>query len=127
MKGSSRLVVIQKIYEKISDSSHDIKFPKSSYIRIIKKVFNGFFEKEANLDHVLSKNLSSKISFKNLDMILKIILKAAIFEIIYMPKIPFKVIVDEYLAVTEMYYDSSQKGLVNAVLDSVFKSEQSQI
>ena len=127
MKGSSRLVVIQKIYEKISDSSHDIKFPKSSYIRIIKKVFNGFFEKEANLDHVLSKNLSSKISFKNLDMILKIILKAAIFEIIYMPKIPFRVIVDEYLAVTEMYYDSSQKGLVNAVLDSVFKSEQSQI
>ena len=127
MKGSSRLVVIQKIYEKISDSSHDIKFPKSSYIRIIKKVFNGFFEKEANLDHVLSKNLSSKISFKNLDMILKIILKAAIFEIIYMPKIPFKVIVDEYLAVTEMYYDSSQKGLVNAVLDSVSKSEQSQI
>ena len=127
MKGSSRLVVIQKIYEKISDSSHDIKFPKSSYIRIIKKVFNGFFEKEANLDQVLSKNLSSKISFKNLDMILKIILKAAIFEIIYMPKIPFKVIVDEYLAVTEMYYDSSQKGLVNAVLDSVSKSEQSQI
>ena len=56
-------------------------------------------------------------------MILKIILKAAIFEIIYMPKIPFKVVVDEYLAVTEMYYDSSQKGLVNAVLDSVFKSE----
>ncbi len=60
-------------------------------------------------------------------MILKIILKAAIFEIIYMPKIPFKVVVDEYLAVTEMYYDSSQKGLVNAVLDSVFKSEQPQI
>jgi len=25
-----------------------------------------------------------------------------------------------------MYYDSSQKGLVNAVLDSVFKSEQPQ-
>jgi N utilization substance protein B len=127
MKGSSRLIVIQKIYEKISDSSHDIKFPKSSYIRIIKKVFNGFFDKEADLDQILSKNLSSNISFKNLDMILKIILKAAIFEILYMPKIPFKVVVDEYLAVTEMYYDSSQKGLVNAVLDSVFKSEQPQI
>mgnify|MGYP000055037419 CR=1 FL=1 len=77
MKGSSRLVVIQKIYEKISDSSHDIKFPKSSYIRIVKKVFNGFFEKESDLDQILSKNLSSKISFQNLDMILKIILKAA--------------------------------------------------
>ena len=124
MKGSSRLIVIQKIYEKISDSGHEIKFPKSSYIRIIKKVFNGFFEKENELDEILSKNLSSKVSCKNLDMILKIILKAAIFEIIYMPKIPFKVVVNEYLAVTEMYYDSSQKGLVNAVLDSVFTSKQ---
>jgi N utilization substance protein B len=124
MKGSSRLIVIQKIYEKISDSGHEIKFPKSSYIRIIKKVFNGFFEKENELDEILSKNLSSKVSFKNLDMILKIILKAAIFEIIYMPKIPFKVVINEYLAVTEMYYDSSQKGLVNAVLDSVFTSKQ---
>lgn len=124
MKGSSRLIVIQKIYEKISDSGHEIKFPKSSYIRIIKKVFNGFFEKETELDDILSKNLSSKVSFKNLDMILKIILKAAIFEIIYMPKIPFKVVVNEYLAVTDMYYDSSQKGLVNAVLDSVFTLKQ---
>ena len=123
MKGSSRLVVVQKIYERISDSHHPISFPKSSYIRIIKKVFNGFFDKEKELDEILSKNLSEKVSFKNLDMILKIILKAAIFEIEYLPKVPFKVVIDEYLAVTEMYYETSQKGLVNAVLDSVFKSK----
>ena len=123
MKGSSRLVVIQKIYERISDSQHQITFPKSSYIRIIKKVFNGFFEKEKYLGGILISNLSTKVSFKNLDMILKIILKAAIFEIIYMPKIPFKVVIDEYLAVTEMYYDIKQKSLVNAVLDAVFKSK----
>ena len=60
-------------------------------------------------------------------MILKIILKAAIFEILYMPKIPFKVVVDEYLADVADLDESSQKGLVNAVLDSVFKSEQPQI
>jgi N utilization substance protein B len=38
-----------------------------------------------------------------------------------MKKVPFKVVVDEYLKVTEMYYDNKQKALVNAVLDSVFK------
>ena len=58
-------------------------------------------------------------------MILKIILKAAIYEIRYMKKIPFKVVVDEYLKVTEMYYDNKQKALVNAVLDSVFKKNYS--
>ena len=123
MKGSSRLIIVQKIYEKISDSSHQITFPKNSYLRIIKKVFNGFFEKEIEIEEVLKKNLSSNVSYKNLDMILKIILKAAIFEILYMRKIPFRVVINEYLLVTSMYYDTKQKSLVNAVLDSVFKSQ----
>ena len=124
MKGSSRLIIVQKIYEKISDSSHQITFPKNSYLRIIKKVFNGFFEKEIEIEEVLKKNLSANVSYKNLDMILKIILKAAIFEILYMRKIPFRVVINEYLSVTDMYYDSKQKSLVNAVLDSVFKSQK---
>jgi len=124
MKGSSRLIIVQKIYEKISDSNHQITFPKNSYLRIIKKVFNGFFEKEIEIEEVLKKNLSSNVSYKNLDMILKIILKAAIFEILYMRKIPFRVVINEYLSVTNMYYDTKQKSLVNAVLDSVFKSQK---
>ena len=123
MKGSSRLIIVQKIYEKISDSSHQITFPKNSYLRIIKKVFNGFFEKEIEIEEVLKKNLSANVSYKNLDMILKIILKAAIFEILYMRKIPFRVVINEYLSVTDLYYDAKQKSLVNAVLDSVFKSQ----
>ena len=123
MKGSSRLIIIQKIYEKITDSSHQIIFPKNSYLRIIKKVFNGFFEKEIEIEEILKKNLSAHVSYKNLDMILKIILKAAIFEILYMRKIPFRVVINEYLAVTDMYYEAKQKSLVNAVLDSVFKSQ----
>jgi len=124
MKGSSRLIIVQKIYEKISVSSHQITFPKNSYLRIIKNVFNGFFEKEIEIEEVLKKNLSSNVSYKNLDMILKIILKAAIFEILYMRKIPFRVVINEYLSVTNMYYDTKQKSLVNAVLDSVFKSQK---
>ena len=124
MNGNSRLIVVQKIYEKISDSSHEVVFPKSSYIRIVKKVFHGFFEKDKDLDKILLNNLSENISFQNLDMILKIILKAAIYELSYMPKIPFKVVIGEYMAVTEMYYETKQKALVNAVLDSVLKRKK---
>ena len=116
--------MVQKIYEKISDSSHEVVFPKSSYIRIVKKVFHGFFEKDKDLDKILLNNLSENISFQNLDMILKIILKAAIYELSYMPKIPFKVVIGEYMAVTEMYYETKQKALVNAVLDSVLKRKK---
>ena len=123
MKNNSRLIIVQKIYEKIQNFDESVSFPKNSYIRIIKKVFHGFFEKDEELDKILIKSLSSKVSFSNLDMILKIILKAAIYEICFIPKIPFKVVIDEYLIVTEMYYDIEQKSLVNGVLDSVFKNK----
>lgn len=123
MKNNSRLIVVQKIYEKIQNFDEPIIFPKNSYIRVIKKVFHGFFEKDKELDLILVKNLAQKVSFSNLDMILKIILKSAIYEIYFLPKIPFKVVIDEYLTVTEMYYDNKQKSLVNAVLDSVFKNK----
>ena len=66
MTNNSRLLVIQKIYEKITNTDENISFPKNAYIRIIKKVFNGFFEKDTELDIVLQDNLSSNISLKNL-------------------------------------------------------------
>jgi len=54
-------------------------------------------------------------------MLLKIILKASIFELKYCNKIPFKVVIDQYLDVTNAFYSNDQKRLVNGVLDSVAK------
>src|SRR5210317_443672 len=121
MKSGTRIKLVQKIYEKISNSDGQIDFGKDPYLRHIKKVFNGYFEFESDLDQILQNNLSSELSVKNLDMLLKIILKASIFELKYCNKIPFKVVIDQYLDVTNAFYSNDQKRLVNGVLDSVAK------
>ena len=59
---------------------------------------------------------------KNLDLLLKIIIKSSIYELKYCTKIPFKVVIDQYLDVTDKFYGNDQKRLVNGVLDSVAKS-----
>ena len=121
MKSGTRIKLVQKIYEKINNSDGQIDFGKDPYLRHIKKVFNGYFEFESDLDQILQDNLSSELSVKNLDMLLKIILKASIFELKYCNKIPFKVVIDQYLDVTNAFYSNDQKRLVNGVLDSVAK------
>ena len=119
-----RLIIVQKIYEKITSSNKDIKFKKHPYIRYIKKIFYAYFEREIDLEKILKKHLdNTKIKFNNIDLLLKIILKASIYELCYVKKTPSKVVIDEYLNVTARFYDTNQKKLVNAILDSVYKSQ----
>jgi len=122
MKSGTRTKLVQKIYEKTNNPDGEIDLGKDPYIRHIKKVFKGYFEQEDELDTLLEKNLSSEIKSKNLDSLLRIILKTSIYELKFCTKIPFKVVIDQYLDVTDTFYGNDQKRLVNGVLDSVAKT-----
>ncbi len=121
MKSSTRIKLVQKIYEKTTNSDGVVDFGKDPYLRHIKKVFKGYFECNEELDKLLLENLSKELNIKNLDILLKIILKSSIYELKYCTKIPFKVVIDQYLDVTDAFYGNDQKRLVNGVLDSVAK------
>ena len=71
MKSSTRIKLVQKIYEKTKNPEGLIDFGKDPFLRHIKKVFKGYFEKNAELEHLLSDNLSDNLSIKNLDVLLK--------------------------------------------------------
>jgi len=122
MKSGTRTKLVQKIYEKTNNPDGEIDLGKDPYIRHIKKVFKGYFENEEELDALLEKNLSPDIKLTNLDSLLRIILKSSIYELRFCNKIPFKVVIDQYLDVTDTFYGNDQKRLVNGVLDSVAKT-----
>ena len=46
---------------------------------------------------------------------------AAIYEFMYMHKTPIKVVISEYLKVSEEFVDENQKGFLNAILDKASK------
>ena len=114
--------MVQKIYEKTNNPDGLIDFGKDPFMRHIKKVFKGYFENNSELEQILSENLSSNLNMLNLDLLLKIIIKSSIYELKYCAKIPFKVVIDQYLDVTDKFYGNDQKRLVNGVLDSVAKA-----
>ena len=54
-------------------------------------------------------------------MILKIILFAAIFELMFKHNTPKKVIINEYLLASEYFLEKIQIGYLNAILDKISK------
>ena len=76
---------------------------------------------------ILSKYTSDKqdvinnINLTKTDKILKIILFAAIFELMFRHNTPKKVIINEYLLASEYFLEKIQVGYLNAILDKISK------
>ena len=73
------------------------------------------------IQNLLDTELKNDINQYKTELILKLMIMAAIYEFMFMHKIPIKVVISEYLKVSDFFIDSSQKGFLNAILDKVSK------
>jgi UDP-N-acetylmuramate-alanine ligase len=63
----------------------------------------------------------SDINENKTEIIVKIMIMAAMYEFMFMHKIPIKVVISEYLKVADFFVQESQKGFLNAILDRISK------
>tara|TARA_Y100000590_G_scaffold458490_1_gene613327 strand:+ start:2809 stop:3210 length:402 start_codon:yes stop_codon:yes gene_type:complete len=117
-----RVIVIQKLYGYYLNKDSEILFPKHRYKKFIKDVVNGTIERNEFIQDLMNKKLSEDINENKMELILKLMIKAAIYEFLYMHKTPIKVIITEYLKVADFFVKRSQKAFLNAILDKVSKS-----
>ena len=117
-----RVIVIQKLYAYYLNKDSEILFPKHRYKKFIKDVVNGTIERNEFIQDLMNKKLSEDINENKMELILKLMIKAAIYEFLYMHKTPIKVIITEYLKVADFFVKRSQKAFLNAILDKVSKS-----
>ena len=99
----------------------EIDYPKSQYKKFIKDVVKGTLERSELIEETVSSYLSSDINLLKTDKILKIILFAAVFELMYKHNTPTKVIINEYLLASEYFLEKIQIGYLNAILDKISK------
>jgi len=116
-----RVIVIQKLYSHHLNKDSEITFPKHRYKKFIKDVVLGTIERNELIKDLIKKELKEDINENKTELILKLMIMAAIFEFMFMHKTPFKVIINEYLKVSEFFIDNSQKGFLNAILDKISK------
>jgi len=119
-----RVIVVQKLYGNFINKESEITFQKHQYKRFIKKVVNGTIERKELILDLINKELKNDINDYKTEIILKIMIEAAIFEFMFMHKIPVKVIIAEYLKVSDFFVNKSQKDFLNAILDKISKKSR---
>ena len=118
---SPRIKVIQKLYSSLINPDSEIDYSKSQYKKFIKDIVTGTLERSELIEETITTHLIDDINLKKTDKLLKIILFAALFELMFKHNTPKKVIISEYLVASEHFLEKIQIGYLNAILDKIAK------
>ena len=117
-----RVRVIQKLYGNSLNPDADIEYPKSQYKKFIKDVVQGTIERNDLIIETIKKFIPDDLDLKRTDKLLKIIIFAGIFELMYKHNNPTKVIINEYVKTSEFFLEKAQIKFLNAILDKISKN-----
>ena len=115
-----RVLIIQKVYSQLINNDQNIVFEKHRFKKFIKDVVLGTIERIEIINDEI-KNIESKFNLNNLDDIFRIIIQCATFEFLYKPNLSKKIIIKEYLDVSNFFLNISQTKYLNAILDQLSK------
>ena len=116
-----RVLIIQKVYGQIVNNDQKIVFEKHRFKKFIKDVVFGTIERLEIINEEI-KIIETNFNLKNLDDIFRIIIQCATFEFLYKPNLSRKIIIKEYLNVSNFFLSNSQTKYLNAILDKLSKS-----
>ena len=116
-----RVIVVQKLYSYHLNKETEITFPKHRYKKFIRDVVNGTIERKELIQDLIDKELKKDINENKTELIIKLMIRAAIYEFMFMHKTPIKVVISEYLKVADFFVQESQKGFLNAILEKISK------
>ena len=120
-KNNPRVIIIQKLYGKFFNNEEILIYPKHRFKKFIKDVVNGTVERDEVINEEIKNHLNNDLNMKKLDKVFQVIIKSAIFELMYKPKISSKIIIKEYLNASNFFIDLSQTKYLNALLDKISK------
>lgn len=116
-----RIIVVQKLYSHHLNSEAELSFPKHRYKKFIKDVVIGVIERKELIENLIDTKLKENINKNKTELVIRLMIIAAIYEFMFMHKTPIKVIINEYLKVSDSFVDTSQKNFLNAILDKASK------
>ena len=99
----------------------EIIYPKNQYKKFIKDVVSGTLERIELIEETIVTNLGEDIKLEKTDKLLKIILFAGVFELLFKHSTPKNVIISEYVGASEYFLERAQIKYLNAVLDKMSK------
>ena len=121
-KNNPRVIIIQILYGKYYNNDQNIIIPKHRFKKFIKDVVFGTIERNEVILMEINRYLETDINLNNHDNVFLIILKSAIYELLYKPKTSSKIIIKEYLNASNFFIEDTKTKYLNALLDKISKS-----
>jgi N utilization substance protein B len=117
-----RIIVVQKLYSHYLNRESELIFPKHRYKKFIKDTVLGTIEREELLLENLKTILKDEFNPSRTDLILKLMILSATFELMFSHKTPINVVVSEYVKISDFFLENAHKGYLNAILDKISKN-----
>ena len=121
-KNNPRVIIIQILYGRYYNNDQNIVIPKHRLKKFIKDVVFGTIERNEIIIAEIKKYLDTDINLKNHDNVFLIILKSAIYELLYKPATSSKIIIKEYLNASNYFIEDTKTKYLNALLDKICKN-----
>ena len=122
LNNNPRIIVIQKLYSYFLNKESNMSYPKHRYKKFIKDTVSGTIEREELLLEKLKIILKDEFNPSRTDLILKLMILSATFELMFSHKTPVNVIVSEYIKISDFFLETAHKGYLNAILDKIAKN-----
>ena len=136
IKSYQRLLAVQALYEStinkkgVNDSfdelilhivkNSDFKNKiNSSKLLHTKEIFQGVFSNLKEIDLILRSSLNNKSKVQSFDKLLLSIFRCAIYEIEVKKQISKKIVISEYLLISNHFFGNKEAALLNGVLDNL--------
>src|SRR5215213_9805355 len=82
-------------------------------------ILGGVVREQRPIDVKVDAALSAGWPLKRVDAVLRAILRAGAYELMFRKDVPARVAISEYVEVAHSFYSEDEPGLVNAVLDAI--------
>ncbi|MCJ2125773.1 transcription antitermination factor NusB [Methylobacterium sp. J-077] len=82
-------------------------------------LLRGTVEEQRAIDQKLDQALAQGWPLRRIEIVLRAILRAGAYELLFRPDVPAPAAISEYVDVAHSFYTADEPGLVNAVLDRV--------
>ncbi len=142
-RSGARLAVVQALYEMevsgkgvidalaefeafwIGQEVDGVAFPPAEP-EFFRDLLNGAVQQQRAIDPQLDQALSAGWPLKRVEAVLRAILRAGAYEIMFRKDVPAKAAISEYVDVAHSFYEGEEPGMVNAVLDKVGRTVRPQ-
>lgn len=89
-------------------------------------LIHGVPRRQADVDKAISASLSEKWRLSRVDSTLRALLRAAVFELLALPEVPARAVIDEYVALAGGFCAPQEIAFVNAALDTIARQTRAE-